>query len=177
MPVRFGESSRPEVRQVLKYILDNPMHVILGSDEEFDRRTRLHWLSGQGRSVPCLHEDCPFCNLPYRECTYVPVLLWSNVRRSWHEAVLPVLESMTAILAGPRAGRIWIVCRSGKRNSRVVFNSAKTSVLPGDFKGFDVEPSLFRMWSMFGKLRRTGPDPTEEPDRDCRHDDDSAAAS
>jgi len=59
---------------------------------------------------------------------------------------------------------VWDFCRRGRKNSPVSWRRCETTKASQPFAGFDVEPSLLKMWGMFANFRRTdGIDSAELP--------------
>lgn len=165
MPVRFGPSPRPNVRQVLQFPLGTTRWLVLGSDRSFERETRLHWLSAEARSVPCTEEDCPWHHLKIRVCTYVPSLCFSLNGRAWKESVLPVNDGMSKILEAPRECCIYELQRFGKENSTVSWKTYEREKYSQPFAGFELLPSLEKIWGMYMHAVKTSPNPAKEKPR------------
>lgn len=162
MPIRFDADPRPEVFQVVQFHVEEPIHLIPGSDVSFQRSHVLHWLSAEKRTVPCTHEDCPWCPLPSRQAVYVPALVYSTGSRCWKQKILCLTQQMHPFLKENYAGSVWIFSRSKRHNGPVVWRRAENLANPQPFAGFDVVPSLLRMWGMWGKTRRTANRPDAE---------------
>lgn len=167
MPVRFGHVPRPEARPVLQYRVDKPLFIVAGSDTSFDRETPIHWLPDLDRGVPCTHEDCPWCvaHNPTRTIVYVPCQCFSTERRCWFEAVAPINEGMQDFLKQPRSKIVYQFVRRNYRNATVKWFKCEREKWSNEFSGFDVEPSLFKMWGMYGKARKTADRPGEDKPR------------
>lgn len=159
MPVRFGHVARPKARQVLQYVVNDPLFVVVGTDRSFEREVTLHWLPGQNRGVPCTQEDCPWCPLPPKQATYLPALAYSPSRRSWKEKVIYLTERMEEFLDEPRELTIWEFLRSGYKNAPVKWKRYEREKYLQPFAGFDVEESLWKIWGMFGHARRNSAQP------------------
>lgn len=155
MPIRFDSDPRPETFQVLQFFQDEPQHLIVGNDASFYKAHALHWLNAEKRTVPCTHEDCPWCPAPVRLSTYLPVLAYSASARCWKQKVLNLTQQMEPFLKEPKAGIVWTFCRRKRHNGPVCWSKCENLRNVQPFAGFDVVPSLLRMWGMWGKTRRT----------------------
>lgn len=162
MPVRFGHVARPQARQVLQYVVGEPLFVVVGTDRSFERECQIHWLPGQQRGVPCTEEDCPWCPLPLKACTYLPALAYTANGRRWKEKVIYLTERMQEFLEEPRDNVIWQFLRSGYRNAPVKWSRFDREKYSQPFAGFDVEESLWKIWGMFGHARRNQNRPDDE---------------
>jgi hypothetical protein len=165
MPVRFGPVAGPSVRQVLQFKPDKPWFIVGGTDRQFDAETQLHWLAGVNRGVPCTHEDCPWCPLPWRTVVYVPVLAYNWQRRCWEEKVLPINDGMKAWLEQPRAAHVWEFQRRGYKNSPVTWQFCAQHKYSAPFAGFDTTASLYKMWGMYAHAKKTNDRPGEDRPR------------
>lgn len=165
MPIRFDSDPRPETFQVLQYVQDVPIYVIVASDVSFDRKHALHWLSDQRRTVPCTHEDCPWCPSPVRLAHYLPCLAFSSSFRCWKQKVLPLTQQLEGFLKETRAGVVWQFVRRKRHNGPVTWSRCEELRNPQPFSGFDVVPSLLKMWGMWGKTKRTAARPDVDAPR------------
>jgi hypothetical protein len=153
MPIRWMEDGREPTFPVLQFPAGETVYLVAGSDKRFDRSHLLHWLPDHKRSVPCTHEDCPWCPSPRRSCVYVPALQIANAR--WAQRVLPLTDGMQGFLKENRAGSIWEFRRADRFNAPVKWAPSLTFKLTvPKFEGFDVVPSLLRMWGIFTQLEK-----------------------
>ena len=174
MPLRFDSDPRPETFQVLQFALDAPIFIIAGADASFQRRTALHWLPDQKRAVPCTHEDCPWCPTPIRMATYLPALAYSTSLRVWKQKVLPLTESMEEFLTVQHVGKIFEFVRRGRKNAPVRWSQCEHLPKPQPFAGFDVLPSLLKVWGMYASAKRTKARPDADAFRLFNDDDELA---
>jgi len=165
MPIRFGPSPRPQVRQVLQFFVDAPLWVVCGTDKAYDREHLLHWLSAEERTIPCTHEDCPWHHLPTRIQFYVPCLLYGASSRSYREFILPIHWGMREFLNEERQGVIWEFRRRKKKNARVTWTRMERQSYSQPFAGFDIEERLAHMWGMYANAKRTADRPEIDPPR------------
>jgi len=149
MPLRFNPEGPAPFYDVLEVKLGCSITVQIGTNKAFYLRSALHWLPAQERTVPCLEEDCPWHHLPIRIATHVPVMNYLQSKRRWVNAVLPVTHRMRAILDGDHVGTVYELFRLKAYNAPVSWRINETARSNFDFKGFDVEPSLRRMWGEY----------------------------
>lgn len=154
MPIRFDQGERPQTFEVIQFKLGRPHFLIAGSDVAFHRRHLLHWLNDQKRGIPCTHEECPWCPGPTREAWYLPCLYAAPDRRTWKQGVLTLTEKMHDFRKLPLAGAIWHFERYGRFNAPVTWKHSEQVFKPIPFAGFDVIPSLVRVWGMYANMKR-----------------------
>jgi len=145
MAIRWMEDCRTPCFPVIQFPPGETVLILAGSDKSHDRSHLLHWLPDHKRSVPCTHEDCPWCPAPRRLVTYVPALQLGGNR--WFQRILPVNDGMVRFLGENRASVIWDFRRGPRGNASVRWFPYATfrGQIP-NFEGFDVVPSLLRMW-------------------------------
>jgi len=156
MGIRFDEQDRREWYEILQFCGETMMILRLCPNKDYWRITKLHWLPEHRKSVPCLYEDCPWCNSPVRWCTYVPVLLLAVSSRAWVRKVLAVTDGMRACLDLVEDGLQWRLHRRNGKRGRIVSSYEKLLPAPPSFVPFDVEPSLRRLWGVDGVTRKAG---------------------
>jgi hypothetical protein len=149
MPVRFNSAPPRDWFDVIQFKVGVKWHLVVASDKSYRKETPLHWLPAAGRTVPCLHEDCPWHHLPERRCIYLPAATWSQETQRWQNLVLPVMDGMRKFLEKDCHGRIWTFERRDHEKAPVSFWLSETQRGAFPFPGFDVEPSLLRMWGQY----------------------------
>jgi hypothetical protein len=154
MPIRFGEGDIPLAFEVVQFLLNEPVFVIAGSDPALRKAHVLHYLSEQRRTVPCLHEDCPWHKLPIRQAYYLPALRYGAVTKSWKQCVLPLTWGMRGFQDEKVEGKVWEFSRTRCNNGPVRWRCREDLVKALPFAGFDVVPSLVRMWGMYTNFKR-----------------------
>lgn len=162
MPLRFNSDRAPVAFQVLQFLEGSPLFIRAGTDPQFRLTTPLHWLSDQARAVPCMHEDCPWCPRPKRYATFVPCLAYSSSARAWKQKVLPLTQRMDDFLLENLEETVWEFVRRGRRNAPVTWKLCERLKASTPFPGFDVEPSLLKMWGMWASMKRTDARPDTE---------------
>jgi len=164
MPVRFNGCAPERTFPILQFKLGHPHFVLAGSDPSFRLETPLHYLPGQNRTVPCLHEDCASHHLPVRYCTYCPCMWWDHESRRYQLGVLPVNFHNYGFLKLDAASSA-IFCFERRRYFNAPISFWEKERWTGQpFEGFDCTPSLLRMWGQHchfkggAKLKLVGPD-------------------
>jgi len=153
MPIRFESDPREPTFPVLQFPPGEPILIVVGSDRAHERQHLLHWLPQHARSVPCTHEDCPWCPSPRRSVTYIPALQIAHGR--WAQRILPLNDGMLPFLKENRELVVWEFKRGPRNNAPVRWKPVIAFGLKiPTFVGFDVVPSLLRMWGEFKELRR-----------------------
>lgn len=164
MPVRFDAGHVPVSFELLQVRQDRPQFVIAGSDKALWKQSLIHWLTAERRGVPCLHEDCPWCPGPTRDYIYAPVLWYASASRAWKQGVLCLTEKMHGFKAEDHEGVIWEMFRRGRPNAPVQWQKSSANLRPCDFKGFDVVPTLMKVWGMYTQFRRRARRPGDATD-------------
>lgn len=164
MPLRFGAVGPSCTREVLQFKPDLPKFVVGGSDRSFERETPLHWLPGPRKAVPCTWEDCPWCLVrpPDRVCTYVPCMAWSENYKKWKEWILPIHQRMADWLPMPRQNVVYQFGRVKHHNAPVQWKHREDLKIAAVFPGFELLPSLLKMWGMYGEAKRVSLEPTAD---------------
>ena len=154
MPIRFDEGELAPASEVLQFHLGRPQWLIVGSQATFRKKHLLHYLPAKSRCVPCLHEDCPWCPGDLRLNWYLPALWYARERNAWKQGVLTLTSGMVDFLKEPVEGVVWEFERIGKKNGPVRWKRCERVFKPVPFGGFDVVPSLCRVWGMYANMRR-----------------------
>jgi hypothetical protein len=176
MPLRFEDSPRPEVFQILTFPVDAPTHVQIGSQASFRLTHAVHWLPSQNQAVPCLHEDCPWCPLPAVERTWLPCLAWTNAGRCWKPKVLALTERLLPWLASAAPDRTYQFVRRSRKNAPVQVTEIERLKVSMSFAGFDCLPSLLKVWGMYATMKNRKNDPTADRPRLFESGDEQAHA-
>lgn len=149
MPLRFNSAPPATFYDVLETKIGCQWTIRIGIDKSFWLSCDLHWLPAQRRTVPCLQEDCPWCHLPGRPTTFVPIEVYFSVTRKWKGFILSCTRKMLPLIEGSIDGRVFEISRYGRDNAPIQWKELEQHRSNLVFRGFDLQPSLKRMWGEY----------------------------
>lgn len=149
MPLRFNSAPPTRLYDVLEVKVGEKWPIRIGSDLAHRLETDLHWLPSQRRTVPCLHEDCPWCHLPARPVIFAPIEFFQLQTKLWIPAILCASLRMRALLAEDVAGKVYQLSRCDRDNAPIKWMELERHRSNLQFRGFELEASLKRMWGEY----------------------------